>query len=79
MIKMHQVQKDVESICSSCFVFDKFDPHQAEKKIEKYLEGIKNDFHHIEYSVNDAEVKLMMYTSIDDGFDLSFKMKIQKI
>lgn len=79
MIKVHQVEKDVKRICQESFNLEKLDIKRAEVKLIEYLNRIKKDFHHIEYDILENHVKLLLYTSQDDGFDLSFKMtKVEK-
>ncbi len=79
MIKIHEIEKAVKLICKNSFDLDKFNKEKADKKIVEYLEKIKENYHHIEYEVNDSYVKLLLYTSDDDGFDLSFKMTVKDI
>lgn len=78
MIKIHEIEKAVKQICQDSYVLDKFDNVIANDKIETYLAKIKSDFHHIEYDVNNNEVKLLLYTTHDDGYDLSFKITTLK-
>lgn len=77
MIKIHQVERDIKKICLENYLFEKLQP-AAEEQIVKYLEKIKKDFHHIQFEVLTNSVKLLLYTSEDDGYDLSFKMNLKQ-
>lgn len=78
MIKVHEVEKAIKKICQDSFDFETFNKQRAEVEILKFLEKIKKDFDHVEYDVQDNFVKLLLYTTSDDGFDLSFKITKRK-
>lgn len=74
MIKIHHIEKDIKSIAQKHFQNDKLDVTKADTEITAYLEKIKSNYHHVEYDVSENEIKLLLYTSADDGFNLSFKV-----
>lgn len=78
MIKVHEVEKKVKELCQKSFVLDKFNRDKANAEISQYLASIEKSYHHIEHDVKDNVVKVLLYTSEDDGYDLSFKITTLK-
>ena len=73
-MNIQTIKENVTSICQDNFTLEGIDRVKVEKKIEIYLEKIKNNYHHIEYDVQINKVLIKLFTSKDDGYQFSVKI-----
>lgn len=73
-MNLDEIKLGIKGICQDFPLLEGIDTKKAEPKILEFLEHYKKDYVKIEYDIDTSFVKVLLFTSEDDGMELLVKV-----